>query len=321
VIMNGPLVLPHKHDFKVWKRGFPLKLCKCGFVTGIKPKIGQNTIDVGAAGAGDIIRWSGTQVALAAGDIGMSASSAEDANGRMDGVIMGDVRRISSRRWEPWTGVSRLILIQQNANRTTWSLDGIASAPTTNGTATVVDVSTGEGQFIFYTSAAAIDSDAGIIAPTFDQTRLIYRPIIDVAIRSSPAPITVARRWVGVFSGNPMASATPALHYMAFRQDTTVDGTTIKAVCDNGSGTPTVVDTTVTLSTTTSYRLRIVVDQGGAAVRFYINGILRATITTTLPTSTQDLGYVVQSRTLEAVAKGVRVGRVCIQQKAGAANT
>lgn len=307
---------PHKHKLSLWRRGFPLKLCKCGYIEGLRPKVGQNTIDVGAAGAGDLARWSGSQAAIQAGDIGMSAVTTDTNNGRMSAFIESEAKNADARGWEIGAVIRRCILIQQNANKTTLALVGIAAAPVTNGTAASVDVNTGEGQFVFYTSAAVIGSNAGIIAPTFDQTQFIYRPIIDFAVRNPPAPITTARWWVGVFSGDPTGSATPALHYMGFRYDTAADGTTWHAVTDNGSGTPTVTDTTVTFAVTTSYRLRIVVDSAGANVRFYINGILRATHTTTLPTATQNLGYCAEVQTAAASARGIRFGRLFIGQKA-----
>lgn len=314
--MSNSAVLsrPHKHKLVLWRRGFPLKLCQCGHMAGIRTKVGQNTIDVGAGGVGDLIRWSGTQAALAAGDIGQSALTSESANGRTSAFVETEAKSCEARGWEFGIPIRRSLLVQQNASLTTLALAGIAAAPVTNGTASLVNVNTGEGQFIQYLSAASAGSNGGVIAPTFDQTRFIYRPVIDFAVRD-PATITSGRWWVGVFSGDPMGSATPALHYMGFRFDTAVDGTTWRAVTDNGSGTPTVTDTTVTFTATTSFRLRIVVDGAGADVRFYINGILRATHTTTLPTSTQDLGYCAQVQTSNATAKGIRFGRLYIGQK------
>ena len=45
-------------------------------------KFGSNTIDLSPSGVGDVIRWSGTQAALAAGDLGMDVST-----GRPSAVI------------------------------------------------------------------------------------------------------------------------------------------------------------------------------------------------------------------------------------------
>lgn len=95
MILDGPLVLPHKHKLVLWRRGYPLKLCKCGFVTGVNPKVGFNTIDVGAAGAGDVIRWSATTAAIAAGDLGMSALDSQSQNGRPSAFIESESKDIS----------------------------------------------------------------------------------------------------------------------------------------------------------------------------------------------------------------------------------
>lgn len=303
----------HKHKLTLWRRGYPLKMCKCGFMCGITTKVGKNTIDVGAAGAGDVIRWDATTAAIGAGDIGMSALTSENANGRPSIFVESEAKSLDARSCDPGSGIRRLILIQQDASLTTLSTHG-TGIPVTNGTPSLVNVGTGEGQFIQYLSGAVSGNNGGVTAPTFDQTQFIYRPIIDVAVRN-PATISTARWWVGMFSGDPMGSATPALHIMGFRYDTAVDGTTWRAITDNGSGTPTATDTTVTFSATTSYRMRIIVDSAGANVRFYINGILRATHTTTLPTTTQNLGYCAQVQTTSAAARGIRFGRLYIGQK------
>jgi hypothetical protein len=290
-------------------------MCACGYVEGIRTKVGQNTIDVGAGGAGDVIRWSGTQAALAAGDIGMSALTSEDANGRPSAFVMSEARSLDARGWEPGAGIRRSFLVQQDGGLTTLSTVGLAAAPVTSGTATVLNVSTGQGQFINYASGAVLDNEAGVIAPTFDQTQRIYRPVSDFAIRT-PATITLYRLWAGLFSATPMASATPSLHYMGFRFDTSAGDTTWRCLTDNGSGTPTNTDSTVTVGGTTSFRLRIVVDGAGSNVRFYVNGVLRATHTTTLPTDTQNLGYCATARTLSAAARSIRFGRIYVGQKA-----
>lgn len=310
--------MPHKHKLVFWKKGYPLRMCKCGYMDGIYPKIGKNSIDVGAAGAGDVIRWSATQAALQAGDLGMSASSAESANGRPSAFIQGDAHDLIAVEGVRGGGRSRVVTIQQNANLTTLSNIGLATVPVVSGTPTVTDVNTGEGQFINYASGAVAGNQGGIVPSTFDQTMRNFRPIVDIAMRMPPAPITNIRMWSGIFSADPMGSATPAVHLMGFRYDTAVDGTTWRAVTDNASGVPTVTDTTVTVAVTTSYRLRILVDNAGTTVRFYINGILRATHTTTLPTSTQNLGYCLKVQTLDAVAKAFRFGRLNIAQRASA---
>lgn len=316
MILDGPLVLPHKHKMVAWRRGFPLRLCKCGFVDGVRPKVGSNTIDVGAAGAGDIARWSGSAAALAAGDLGMSALTSESSNGRPRAFIEGESKDLVGCHKFKGNGRSRFLICQQDASLTTLSTLG-GAAPGTVGTATVVNTSGGEGQHIQYASGAVANNEGGLVS-TFDQTRRNRNPVFDDAMRTAAtASLAVQRTWIGLFSADPMASDTPAVHLAAFRYSPATDTTAFwRCVTDNGSGTPTVTTTTQSIGSTTSYRLRIVCDAGGSAIRFYINGILYATHTATLPTSTQDLGYVHKVRTLEAVAKSIRFGRICILQKA-----
>jgi hypothetical protein len=105
---------------------------------------------------------------------------------------------------------------------------------------------------------------------------------------------------------------------MAFRRDTGAGDANWQAVTDNGSGTPTVTNTSVTVAIDQSERFMIVVDSAGANVRFYIDEVLVATHTTTLPGATTALGYVSKVRTLEAVAKSFRFSRMSILQKATA---
>lgn len=318
MILDGPLVLPHKHKLVLWRRGFPLKLCKCGFVSGVNPKVGLNTIDVGAAGAGDIVRWSGSAAAIAAGDIGQSAVTSETSNGRPRAFIESESKDLMGVNAMAGGGRSRIIKIQQDASLTSLSNVGLAATPTTIGTASLVNVATGEGQHIQYLSGALNGNEGGIVTSAFDQTQRIRNPVIDIAMRTANS-ILVQRTWSGAFSADPMASDTPAVHLMAFRYSPATDGTAFwRCVTDSGSGVPTVTVTTVAVATTTSYRFRIVCDAGGGEVRFYINGILRATHTTTLPTNTQELGFVHKVRTLETVAKGIRFGRLFILQKASA---
>lgn len=304
---------PHVHRWAELRRGIALRLCKCGAVRtpvdGLK--VGENTISLSPAGVGDVMRWSASKTAVALGDIGMNKTT-----GRMSFFINGDNRDI------PFSGEMtdggdrrRSWGIQVNASLTTINNSGFATAPTVNGTPSVINVATGEGTYIQYASAAGLGSDAGWISTAFSQTQLIYEPFYDASVRAS-ADISSQRWWVGLFSATPMASATPAVSYAAFRYDTGAGDANWQCVTDNGSGVPTVTNSTVAVTGTTSYRLRIVILTGSGTVLFFINGVLRATHTTTLPAVTTDLGHVEQLRNLVAAARSMRVGMVRVSQKA-----
>lgn len=121
-------------------------------------------------------------------------------------------------------------------------------------------------------------------------SRLDWKPIFEATIKTY-SDITSSRIFCGLFSATPFGSATPSVHYVAFRYDTGADGTAKwRCVSDNASGSPTVTDSGVTIAASTRYSLRIEV-VSTSSVKFYIDDVLVATHTTTLPTSTQSLGF------------------------------
>lgn len=123
--------------------------------------------------------------------------------------------------------------------------------------------------------------------------------------------VTTVRYWMGLFSADPRASATPTAHYAAFRYDTVADGTAFwRAVTDNGSGTPTVVTTDAPVAGDLVQTLRIKLNATQAL--FYVDDVLKATITTTLPTSTQLLGPGLRVQTLANAQRGFRWGRIAL---------
>lgn len=213
-----------------------------------------------------------------------------------------------------WAARRRWWLIQQNGGLTTLNQAGFTTAPTITGTAVVLNLAT--AQFIQYTSAAVINSDAGWIAAAFSQTQFNYRPAYAVSMRVG-TPITNVRYWLGLFSATPIAATDPAIDGMGFRYSTDVDGTAFwRCWTNDGAGGGTVTVTTVALTANTVYNLAIEVDSAGANVKFYINGILVATHTTNLPTGATNLGHVERLRTLDAVAKLISLSKVYCEQRA-----
>jgi hypothetical protein len=302
----------HVHKWEALKRGFPQRVCRCGSLHATELKIGKNTITLSPAGVGDVARWSATQNALAAGDIGMNVLT-----GRPQAFIQGENRDLPFGDETYADGRRRIWAIQQNAGLTTLSQVGFATAPTVNtpGAAAVVhNVATGEGQFVEYSTGATLNADAGIISTAFSQSQRIYRYIYDLAMRTGP-DIANVRFWLGLFSATPMASAVPAVSYTAFRYDTAADGTAFwRCVTDSGTGAPTVTVTTTPIAVDTSYRLRIIWLTGTTTVLFFINGVQVASHTTTIPATTTDLGHVEQVRALAAADKKFRFGRVAVFQ-------
>ena len=297
----------HKHRWVLLRPGFPQRICRCGAIKALALQVGEHSISLSPAG--DVIRWSASQAALAKGDIGMDVST-----GRPRAFVL-DADQLLALAAETFGFEDRRMWgIQQNSGLTTLSQLGFITAPTIEGTASVLDVA-GGAQFINYLTAAVINSDGGWLSSAFSQTRFDYRPIYDAVVQTG-SDITSIRHWIGLFSADPMASSAPAVSLMAFRYDTGADGTAFWRTVTNSGGVPTVTVTTTAIAVSTSYRLMIVVDSAGANVRFYINGALVSTHTLTLPAAATNLGHVEEARTLVAVARNFAISRVFCSQKA-----
>lgn len=310
--MNTP---GHVHKFAPIKKGFPQKICSCGEVRGVSSiKIGRNTIDVGAGGAGDVIRFTDSQAALAAGDLGM-----DNVSGRVRAFVEGEDRYLATVDEVLGSGRRRMWGIQQDANLNTLNQIGFSTAPTVNtpGAAAVVhNDASGNGQFIEYATGATLNADAGWISTAFSQTQRIYRFIYDAQIKTG-ADITNVRFWMGMFSATPMASATPAVHAAAFRYDTAADGTAFWRIVTIDGTTTNAQASAQSIAANTVYWLRIVWLVGTTTVRFLINGVDVGSSTTNLPTTAQNLGHVEQVRALAAANKVVRIGNIWVSQNAG----
>jgi hypothetical protein len=127
------------------------------------------------------------------------------------------------------------------------------------------------------------------------------------------ATITLVRYWVGFFSADPSASATPAVHYAAFRFDTSASDANWQFCTATGTATQTCTNTTIAVTASTAYSLWVTCTS--TTCLGYVDGVLRATNTTNLPTSTQTMGYNASMTTLSAAARSILFGRFTILAK------
>lgn len=175
---------------------------------------------------------------------------------------------------------------------------------TLNGTASqVIDTA---GRWNNYASAASTNSDAGINGTAAGVAR-DFAPFGVFVMKTGPV-ITVQRTWVGFMGGTPVTSDDPSsTRNMAFRFSTAAGDATWKCYTSDGS-TSTVTNSGITVVADTKYILAIDATNP-ANVKFYINGALVATNTTTLPTSSTGMGPQCVTRTLENVAKSIRFSK------------
>jgi hypothetical protein len=171
------------------------------------------------------------------------------------------------------------------------------------------------GIYVNMASRTTSNSDSGIYYGYGGlKINTVTKPVVTMAIKTgaSSSDLQTCRIWMGLFSNDPMASDTPALHLAAFRYAPATDTTAYwRCVTDDGGGAPTVTATDIEIEADTRYVLKVDCTDP-ASIQFYINGTLVATHTTDLPSTSQDLGCWMQIRTLDAAAKNIRISKLDI---------
>lgn len=163
-------------------------------------------------------------------------------------------------------------------------------------------------------TAAADNSVASLISPDL-VTSFVAKPI--GTFFTGMNSTSNIRTWAGftnngLVTGHDTPGASAGYHGAAFRYSTSASDSTWKLVTSNGSA-DTVVDTGVSPDTT-MHKFTISMIEGSGTIYGYIDDVLVATSTLTLPGSSTGLGYVM-SVTVRgaAVAKQVYGGRWYIE--------
>lgn len=202
----------------------------------------------------------------------------------------------------------REMQVLANPGAATLTTVGFAAAPTVTGTPTSSDDA--NGPMNLYTSGSVSGNVAGLNSAA-TVCRRDWSPEFVVRMETGAA-ITNVRLWFGLFSTVPTGSATGNTgHLAAFRYDTGVDGTAFwRTATDSGTNSPTVTTTAQSIATGTAYRLRMKLQ--ASQVLFYINDVLVATHTTTLPTATTMLSYYATVTTLTTAAATFKASRLAL---------
>jgi hypothetical protein len=151
---------------------------------------------------------------------------------------------------------------------------------------------------------------ASIVMGTGGNPRGDWSPDLELSIQSS-ATITSIRYWHGMFASTPSGSSNPSgVSGMGFRFDTGAGDSTWQCWSNDGSGTGTVTNSGVNVTSSTSYRLRCATD--GSNVYFWIANNLVATHTVDIPAATtyHPVGHYVTQ--LSTGQRALRIGRTSI---------
>ena len=198
-------------------------------------------------------------------------------------------------------------LHQKDVGATTITSFGHA-APTSSATTSSADDA--DAPWLNHATGTVSGNNSGLLSANYTHVQRGWEAEFVTLVRIDPSLITTVRNWVGLFSGDPSASSMPAVHLVGFRYDTGVDGTAYWRACSSNGSTSTVVATSVAVVANAVYLMRIVCSNVTGDVRFYINGLLVATLNTNLPTASQGLGYAVRVTTLAAAARNIKWSRI-----------
>ncbi len=206
---------------------------------------------------------------------------------------------------------NRTMFIYANAGAATASNVGFPAAPTLTATASTGDDNV--APWVNHVTTTISGNTSGVISAAFNYFRINYNPKLSAFIQTDPTATTTTGIWVGMFSAAPDNNAAPNIHAAAFRYYSSTDtGSTWRAVTIAGTGaSATVTNTNVAVTTATPYEMYIDCTSG-VNCKFYINGVLVATNSATLPASGTTLGYGARITTLAASARNLKWSKISI---------
>ena len=193
----------------------------------------------------------------------------------------------------------------QALNNAATTLTAVGASALTAAVTITNNIVNGVGKFQNAQTSAVLNNSAGWISPTIDETNYGLNWTAAAHIYTGPS-IATQRIWVGCVATDPVATDT-LIDGAAFRYSTSAGDTTWKAVVGTGAAS-TVVDTGVVVAISKEYRFFIDASTPGT-IYFWINEVLVATITTTLPGINDGVGPAVRIRTLAAAHATLGVGK------------
>jgi hypothetical protein len=165
--------------------------------------------------------------------------------------------------------------------------------------------------YVSYTTTTALGSTAGWNGAN-GEIQTGFEPDTTFVLRTGPVAADIAgiRLWVGFASAAPTAADDPAgLHIFAFRYSTGAGDTNWQATTKDGT-TLGITNTGVAVAANTRYVMRIDA-RNPASILFYIAGVLVATRTTNLPSSsTGTQHYIIATNTTAGTARTIKIRKV-----------
>jgi hypothetical protein len=262
---------------------------------------------------------------LGSGNIDLLASTGLTVNGT---PRTGDVLRYNmygGSTWDTTSILTRKVLFTAEINQSGGGSisnmvgNGAFSAATGAGTVSQVNATATEGATLKFLSSASAGSGTGFFYSATGNgfERFVFGTVRRFAARAMLNQTANTRWFCGLASNisnyQPSASDTPNNAFVGFRYSNGTDAS-IVAVCQTDNAHVTATATGVSPDTSNSQLFEWAYD--GTNVYFYIDGVLKATVTTNVPVNTQALNMLVEAdnkNTANAIAFQLQLAGVVLR--------
>ncbi|MBI3320015.1 MAG: hypothetical protein HYZ89_05460 [Candidatus Omnitrophica bacterium] len=190
------------------------------------------------------------------------------------------------------------------ATATTYTSVGVSSI---TNTGTQTNSNDSKTTWTNHRTSASIGSSGSVRSTAFTLVRRAHDPLFIAHVRTG-ADITNLRIWVGLFSTTQSNSDTMNGQGFAFRYSSAVGPNWFSATRDGATQTAT--DMGLAVAASTDYLLRFDVNSAAGTVKFTVNGGNTTTLSTNLPATGTDLGFVVIAFTTTATNKDFAISRI-----------
>lgn len=198
---------------------------------------------------------------------------------------------------------------------TAFTAVGLPSPSLLAGTPTASNADTTYQAINFQTGGS--NGDASGYAGPFTTLRITQLPRVYNVARTDPSDVTSTRLAFGfaasALEGVSTLAGANGIRGCWFRFDTGLSDTTWQAVSSDGT-TASATDTTISVAAATTYVLLVDAALATGTCRYYVNGVLKVSKSTNIPTGSTALGLQGSVTTLTNAARNVAVARTRLEQ-------
>ncbi len=176
------------------------------------------------------------------------------------------------------------------------------NTPSANGT--VTQTTDADGYYRNYASAATTNSDAGLI-PASGWVGLRRAWNFDLTFKFKLDETASRRAWIGVAAGSLSAADAPTAAHVALRVSSSAGVTNFTVSRSDGT---TQAETDLGIAADTSvHTFRIIADDASSRIGYSLDGAAVTWVSNNIPAASADLNILAAVRTLENVAKNIKV--------------